>query len=72
MKRIGFVASVAGLANVSRQKRASCQSCDHLGLENGRYPRVEHLIAIADVLEVSVDQLLGRQVNGVEAGRQVQ
>ena len=29
-------------------------------LENGRYPRVEHLIALADVLDVSIDQLVGR------------
>jgi transcriptional regulator with XRE-family HTH domain len=29
-------------------------------LEHGRYPRVEHLVALADALDVSVDQLLGR------------
>lgn len=29
-------------------------------VENGHYPRVEHLIALADALGVSVDQLLGR------------
>lgn len=33
-------------------------------LENGRYPRVEHLVAVADALEVSVDQLLGRSFSG--------
>ena len=29
-------------------------------MEHGQYPRVEHLIAIADALGVSTDELLGR------------
>jgi transcriptional regulator with XRE-family HTH domain len=29
-------------------------------LEAGRYPRVEHLLRVADALGVGVDQLLGR------------
>ena len=29
--------------------------------ENGRYPQVENLIQIADCLEVSLDELVGRK-----------
>jgi transcriptional regulator with XRE-family HTH domain len=29
-------------------------------LEAGHYPRVEHLVRVADALKVGVDQLLGR------------
>ena len=30
-------------------------------LERGNYPQVEHLIAIADCLDVSLDDLIGRR-----------
>jgi transcriptional regulator with XRE-family HTH domain len=36
-------------------------------LESGAYPRVEHLIALADVLEVDLDTLVDHNVRGVTA-----
>lgn len=38
-------------------------------MEHGQFPRVEHLIAVADVLGVSTDALLGRPASNSKMRR---